>query len=120
MLGVTTVLTMTTQLTSSRSTSMHVSYPKAMDVWYSSCMVFVFGALIEYAFVNVCARREKRFQAAKEGGGGGANEGRGGGAKEGGGAKDGDGLFRDGADDVVIIYLFHYLSPYKLNYAFIF
>ena len=56
---------MITQLTSSRSTSMHVSYPKAMDVWYSSCMMFVFGALIEYAFVNVCVRREKR---AHEGG----------------------------------------------------
>ena len=33
-LGVTSVLTMTTQLSSSRSTQMKVSYPKAIDVWY--------------------------------------------------------------------------------------
>ena len=59
-LGVTTVLTMTTQLTSSRSTMMRVSYLKAIDVWYSTCMIFVFGALIEYAFVNVSVRNEKK------------------------------------------------------------
>ena len=59
-LGVTTVLTMTTQLTSSVSNTMRVSYPKALDVWYSACMVFVFGALLEYAFVNVCSRSEKK------------------------------------------------------------
>jgi len=59
-LGVTTVLTMTTQLTSSRSNSMRVSYPKAMDVWYSACMLFVFGALLEYALVNISVRTEKK------------------------------------------------------------
>ncbi|ELU04391.1 hypothetical protein CAPTEDRAFT_114881 [Capitella teleta] len=58
-LTVTTMLTMTTQLTTSRSNSMRVSYPKAMDVWYAVCMLFVFGSLLEYAFVNVMTRREK-------------------------------------------------------------
>lgn len=58
-LTVTTMLTMTTQLTTSRSNSMRVSYPKAMDVWYAVCMLFVFGSLLEYAFVNVMSRREK-------------------------------------------------------------
>ena len=58
-LGVTTVLTMTTQLTTSRSNTMRVSYLKAIDVWYATCMMFVFAALIEYAFVNVCSRQEK-------------------------------------------------------------
>ena len=59
-LGVTTVLTMTTQLTTSRSNTMRVSYPKALDVWYSSCMLFVFAALLEYAFVNSSTRNERK------------------------------------------------------------
>lgn len=59
-LGVTTVLTMTTQLGASRSSTVKVSYPKALDVWYTFCMVLVFGALMEYAFVNVLDRREKK------------------------------------------------------------
>ena len=58
--GVTTVLTMTTQLTNSRSNSINVSYAKAIDVWYAICMVFVFGALVEYAFVNSYARIENK------------------------------------------------------------
>lgn len=69
-LGVTTVLTMTTQLSSSVSNTMRVSYPKALDVWYSACMVFVFGALLEYAFVNVFTRSEKKIDAAAGAGGG--------------------------------------------------
>ena len=60
-LGVTTVLTMTTQLTTSRSNTMRVSYLKAIDVWYSICMLFVFSALVEFAFVNASSRREKKL-----------------------------------------------------------
>lgn len=60
-LGVTTVLTMTTQLTTSRSNTMRVSYLKAIDVWYSACMLFVFSALIEFAFVNVSLRQENKL-----------------------------------------------------------
>ena len=36
-----------------------VSYIKSIDVWMFTCMVFVFGALIEYSAVNVLARRRK-------------------------------------------------------------
>ena len=36
-----------------------VSYIKSIDVWMFTCMVFVFGALIEYCAVNVLARRRK-------------------------------------------------------------
>ena len=58
-LGVTTVLTMTTQLSGTLSSIPKVSYPKAIDIWMSMCMFFVFGALLEFAFVNVLSRRDK-------------------------------------------------------------
>jgi len=32
---------------------------QAIDVWMATCLVFVFGAFIEYSIVNVLARREK-------------------------------------------------------------
>ncbi|ELT89100.1 hypothetical protein CAPTEDRAFT_216689 [Capitella teleta] len=59
-LGVTTVLTMTTQLSTSRSNTMKVSYPKALDVWYAFCMFMVFASLLEYAVVNVLSRHEEK------------------------------------------------------------
>ncbi|CAH1777321.1 unnamed protein product [Owenia fusiformis] len=62
-LGITTVLTMTTQLTGSRQGVPRVSYPKAMDVWMAACMLFVFLALLEYAVVNVMSTVEKDKQA---------------------------------------------------------
>ncbi|XP_033742241.1 glycine receptor subunit alpha-3-like isoform X2 [Pecten maximus] len=59
-LGLLTVLTMTTQSSGARATLPRVSYVKAIDVWMSMCLIFVFAALIEFAYVNVLARVEQR------------------------------------------------------------
>ena len=58
-LGVTTVLTMATQLSGSKVSIPKVSYPKAIDVWMSMCMMFVFLSLVEYAFVNALSRESE-------------------------------------------------------------
>ena len=44
----------------SKSSIPRISYPKAIDIWMSVCMMFVFGALIEYAFINAMARKDKK------------------------------------------------------------
>ncbi|RUS81553.1 hypothetical protein EGW08_010683 [Elysia chlorotica] len=57
-LGLLTVLTMTTQMSSVNASLPRVSYTKAIDVWMSACLVFVFSALLEFAIVNVLSRKD--------------------------------------------------------------
>lgn len=57
-LGVLTVLTMTTQSSSVNASLPRVSYTKAIDVWMSTCLVFVFCSLLEFAVVNVLSRKD--------------------------------------------------------------
>ena len=59
-LGVLCVLTMTTQSSGARASLPRVSYVKAIDLWMSVCLLFVFGALLEYALVNVLVRKQVR------------------------------------------------------------
>lgn len=51
--GVTSLLTLATQNTQSQQSLPPVSYVKAIDVWMSSCSVFVFMSLMEFAIVNI-------------------------------------------------------------------
>lgn len=51
-LGVTSLLTLATQNTQSQKSLPPVSYVKAIDIWMSSCSVFVFLSLMEFAVVN--------------------------------------------------------------------
>lgn len=57
-LGVLTVLTMTTQSSSVNASLPRVSYTKAIDIWMSGCLLFVFAALIEFAVANVLSRKD--------------------------------------------------------------
>ncbi|XP_035679899.1 glycine receptor subunit alpha-4-like [Branchiostoma floridae] len=56
-LGITTVLTMTSQ--STRTAPMpQVSYARAVDVWLVACELFTCGVLLEFAIVNFMQRQE--------------------------------------------------------------
>ncbi|XP_071524123.1 glycine receptor subunit alpha-2-like [Panulirus ornatus] len=57
-LGVTTLLTLTTLASGIRAQLPPVSYVKAIDVWIGMCMIMVFGALLEFTFVNWLANKK--------------------------------------------------------------
>ena len=65
-LGLLTVLTMTTQSSGARASLPKVSYVKAIDVWMAVCLVFVFLALIQFAYVNVSTRVHRRRKMTVE------------------------------------------------------
>ena len=52
-LGVTSLLTLSTQHANSQKALPPVSYIKAIDMFMNACTVFVFCSLIEYALINV-------------------------------------------------------------------
>ncbi|CAF3419767.1 unnamed protein product [Rotaria sp. Silwood1] len=54
-----------TTATGIRSQLPRVSYIKAIDVWMSACLVFVFAGLLEYALVNVIARKGELKQQVR-------------------------------------------------------
>ncbi|KAI0233350.1 Glycine receptor subunit alpha-3 [Lamellibrachia satsuma] len=62
-IGLLTVLTTTTQSTV-RGSLPKVSYVKAIDVWMSTCLLFVFASLLEFAVVNVLLRQSEKMAKA--------------------------------------------------------
>ncbi|KAM7327940.1 hypothetical protein ACRRTK_014307 [Alexandromys fortis] len=65
-LGITTVLTMTTLMVSARSSLPRASAIKALDVYFWICYVFVFAALVEYAFAHFNADYRKKRKARSQ------------------------------------------------------
>ncbi|XP_048417846.1 gamma-aminobutyric acid receptor subunit delta isoform X1 [Stegostoma tigrinum] len=62
-LGITTVLTMTTLMISARKSLPRASAIKALDVYFWICYVFVFAALVEYAFAHFNADYVRKQRA---------------------------------------------------------
>ncbi|KAI5701071.1 hypothetical protein M8J75_005815 [Diaphorina citri] len=69
-LGVTTVLTMTTLMSSTNAALPKISYVKSIDVYLGTCFVMVFASLLEYATVGYMAKRiqmrKNRFMALQK------------------------------------------------------
>jgi len=69
-LGVTTVLTMTTLISSTNSALPKISYVKSIDVYLAACLFMVFASLLEYASVGYMAKRiqmrKNRFLAIQK------------------------------------------------------
>lgn len=70
-LGITTVLTMTTLISSARASLPKVSYVKAIDWYLLLCLIFVFGSILEYTFIafmiNVRTKHKKKEKALTNG-----------------------------------------------------
>jgi hypothetical protein len=65
MLGTTSMLTFITLASSQTRTLPKVSYIKASEIWFLGCTLFIFGSLVEFAFVNLLWRRRKDLELEK-------------------------------------------------------
>lgn len=65
-LGVTSLLTLSTQHAKSQSSLPPVSYLKAVDAFMSVCTVFVFLALMEYCLINIILSEKPTFESIKK------------------------------------------------------
>ncbi|VDP02103.1 unnamed protein product [Soboliphyme baturini] len=61
-LGIMTVLTMTTLITTTNNQLPKVSYMKAVDIFLGFCYLMVFSALLEYAVVSYKVKKENDFR----------------------------------------------------------
>jgi len=65
LLGTSTMLSFIT-LSSSQSKNLpKVSYIKVSEVWFLGCTIFIFGSMVEFAFVNTIWRRKKSVPVKK-------------------------------------------------------
>lgn len=65
MLGTSTMLTFITLASAQGKTLPKVSYIKASEIWFMGCTAFIFGSLVEFAFVNTIWRRKKDVELKK-------------------------------------------------------
>lgn len=68
-LAVTTILTLTTQTEGIRNGLPKVSYTKAIDIWMLVCTIFIYGALLQSAYVHYilrCGKKQSKADKAAE------------------------------------------------------
>lgn len=65
MLGTSTMLTFITLASAQGKTLPKVSYIKASEIWFLGCTAFIFGSLVEFAFVNTIWRRKRNVELKK-------------------------------------------------------
>ncbi|EDX01160.1 pH-sensitive chloride channel 2 [Drosophila yakuba] len=64
-LGTSTLLTFITLASAQGKTLPKVSYIKVSEVWFLGCTIFIFGSMVEFAFVNTIWRRKKSVPVKK-------------------------------------------------------
>lgn len=63
--GTSTMLSFITLSSSQSKTLPKVSYIKVSEVWFLGCTFFIFGSLVEFAFVNTIWRRKENIELKK-------------------------------------------------------
>lgn len=64
-IGTSTMLSFITLATAQTRTLPKVSYIKASEIWFLGCTIFIFGSMVEFAFVNIIWRRKSNVQIKK-------------------------------------------------------
>ncbi|KAH8387486.1 hypothetical protein KR093_007311 [Drosophila rubida] len=64
-LGTSTLLTFITLASAQGKTLPKVSYIKVSEVWFLGCTIFIFGSMVEFAFVNSIWRRKHNVPIKK-------------------------------------------------------
>ncbi|KAH8292747.1 hypothetical protein KR018_011213 [Drosophila ironensis] len=64
-LGTSTLLTFITLASAQGKTLPKVSYIKVSEVWFLGCTIFIFGSMVEFAFVNTIWRRKNSVPVKK-------------------------------------------------------
>ena len=65
-MGITTVLTMATLIGSARTSLPKVSYIKSLELFLIMCFLFVFSAILEYAFVSYLVFKNREEEREKQ------------------------------------------------------
>ncbi|XP_068695496.1 gamma-aminobutyric acid receptor subunit beta-like [Montipora foliosa] len=65
-MGITTVLTMATLIGSARTSLPKVSYIKSLELFLIMCFLFVFSAILEYAFVSYLVFKNREEERERE------------------------------------------------------
>lgn len=58
LLGTNTILAFMTLASKVENSLPKVSYIKASEIWFLGCTIFLFAAMVEFAFVNTIYRRK--------------------------------------------------------------